>query len=155
AGGMRHNIPMTTTLEHPRVRPGLAAAPDGDRPGWYILWDQLRISHRPQPLSWLGLELLKRMNGQDTLRDLPLAAMQAAGGMLVPADAVLTLINRLDEALYLDSPRFDAYLAGPVREPACIGCYSGEPVELRRQLRDYFTMPGGPGLPGDAKPDGS
>ncbi len=144
---------MTTIPERPRVRPGLAASPNGEA-GSFVLWDQLRISTKPQPITSLELEMLKRMNGAHSLRELQAAAMQALGGLVVPIETVLQLVTRLDEALFLDSPRFDAYLAGPDREPSCIGCYSADPVEVREQLASYFTAEGGPGLPCETKPDG-
>jgi AmmeMemoRadiSam system protein B len=152
----RHNILMDhiASAERPRVRPGLIVAPDNETPGRFVLWDQLRISSQPQQLSAIELEILKRINGRHTPRDLHSAAIQSAGGLIFPFETVTDLLARLDSALYLDSPRFDGYLAGPVREPSCIGCYHGDPVKLREQLKGYFTMPGGPGPLGDPMPDG-
>lgn len=144
---------LSTLPERPRVRPGLAVARDADMRGCFVLFDQLRISSRPQRLSALELEILRRVNGQHSLRDLHSAAVQLAGGLIIPFDEIAGFLARLDSDLYLESPRFDAYLAGPVREPSCIGCYAGDPINLREQLKGYFTMPGGPGLPGDPKPD--
>jgi AmmeMemoRadiSam system protein B len=42
-----------------------------------------------------------------------------------------------------------------IREPACIGCYPGNPDELRRYLDALFRHPRGSGPPGDGAPDGS
>ena len=130
----------------PSIRPGLAAQPHDD-PRFMVVWDQLRISRQtlqvPRPL----FECMRRMDGQRPLNDL-----QLIDGLLVPLDALHVLLRQLDEALFLAGPRFDAALAAPVREPICIGCYKGEPAALRQQLRDSFTMEGGPGLPGAAKP---
>lgn len=145
---------LSTLPERPRVRPGLAVARDAEAPGYFVLWDQLRISSRPQRLSAIELEILKRVNGQHSLRDLHSAAVQLAGGLIIHFDEIAGFLARLDSELYLDSPRFDAYVSGPIREPVCIGCYEGDPAKLRKQLAGYFTMPGGPGLPGDPKPDG-
>jgi AmmeMemoRadiSam system protein B len=48
-----------------------------------------------------------------------------------------------------------AFLRAPVREPACIGAYEGEPEALRRQLAGLFSGPRGPGLPVlNGPPDG-
>jgi AmmeMemoRadiSam system protein B len=98
--------------------------------------------------------MLKRMNGGNSLRELQAAAMQELGGLVVPIETVLQLVTRLDAALYLDSPRFDEYLAGPDREPSCVPCYGAQPAEVRNQFARYFTADGGPGLPSDSKPDG-
>src|SRR5438105_3774667 len=42
-----------------------------------------------------------------------------------------------------------------IREPACIGCYSADPDELREELAALFAHPDASGLPGDVQPDGS
>jgi AmmeMemoRadiSam system protein B len=145
---------MNELPERPSVRPGLAAG-SSERPGEFVLWDQLRISSQMQTLSRVELEMLKLMDGGHTLRDLQMGAMQATGGMLIPFEAVTTLVGRLDANLYLDTPRFSSYLSGPVREPSCIGCYPAEPARLREQLRGLFTAPGGPGLPGEPGKNGT
>src|SRR5260370_482061 len=130
----------------PSLRPGLAAQPHDD-PRFVVVWDQLRISRQtlqvPRPL----FECMRRMDGERPLSDL-----QLVDGLLVPLDTLHVLLRHLDEALFLAGPRFDAALAAPVREPACIGCYADDPVKLRQQLRDSFTMAGSPGLPGEPKP---
>lgn len=145
---------LSPHLQRPQVRPGLAAQPDNESPGRFILWDRLRLTQTFLSLSRVELEMATRMNGRHSPRDLQLAAMQAAGGLIVPSEAVDKLIQIMDEALFLDGPTFNDFLTSPVREPTCIGCYAGDPVKLREQLRGYFTMPGAPGLPGDPKPDG-
>jgi AmmeMemoRadiSam system protein B len=81
--------------------------------------------------------------------------MRHLGGQWVPLEQLITLVQRLDDALFLDSPRLRAFLAqNPIREPVCIGCYEAEPEALRRQLTGLFTRPGGPGLPRNVAPDG-
>ena len=60
----------------------------------------------------------------------------------------------LDEALFLDGPRFRERVNHPVRPPSCIGGYEEDPDDLRQQLHDLFTDPNGAGLPGDPRPDG-
>ena len=145
---------MTNLPERPRLRPGLTVVA-GERPGEIILLDQLRISPQPQPLALFELEMLKGMDGNHTLRDLQLAAIQATGGMLIPLEAVNALVGRLDANRYLDTPRFTEYLNGPVREPSCIGCYHADPRQLRQQLGALFTAPGGPGMPGEPGKNGT
>jgi len=140
-------------LERPCLRPGLAAIPDEDTPGYVVVWDQLRISPAPLRIPRGVFEVLPLFNGSRTLRDIQLETMRAAGGLLLPLDTFAELVERLDAALFLDSPRFDEYLAGPVREPACLGCYPAEPEKLRRQLRSYFVTKGGPGIPSEPKAD--
>src|SRR5262249_3021165 len=62
--------------------------------------------------------------------------------------------ERMERALFLDSPAFRGRVDGPVRPPSCLGAYEPDPDALRRQLWRLFTSPGGPGLPRDKQPDG-
>jgi AmmeMemoRadiSam system protein B len=138
---------MPTPLDRPSLRPGLAAARDENDPSAVILFDQLRISRQflrltPREFTWL-----QWLDGTNSLRDVQAVAMRNGGGELLSINLLTALVDRLDAALFLDSPRFAERLAGPVREPACLGCYAADPDQLRVQLDGYFTAPGGPGLP--------
>jgi AmmeMemoRadiSam system protein B len=115
--------------------------------------DQLRLSHHPQRLSALELECVQLFDGRHTLSDVQSEALRRAG-LLLPVEMFAALVQRLEQALFLDGPRFRERLSSPVREPTCIGCYEGDAGRLRRQLERLFTCPGGPGLPQKKKPDG-
>jgi AmmeMemoRadiSam system protein B len=130
----------------------LTAARDPTDPHYFFLWDQLRLSDRPQRLSALELECVQLFDGRHTLSDVQSEALRRAG-LLLPVEMFAALVQRLEQALFLDGPRFRARLSSPVREPSCIGCYEGDPERLRRQLERLFTCPGGPGLPQKKKPD--
>ncbi len=145
---------MSSPSECPRLRPGLAAARDGSDPRYVVLWDRWRLSNRPQRLTLLEFSWLQRFDGRRTLQDIQAESVQQLGGEVVPLEWLTALAVRMDEALFLDGPRFRERVAGPVREPACIGCYEGEPDALRRQLTGLFTGPGGSGLPRAGRPDG-
>jgi AmmeMemoRadiSam system protein B len=86
-------------------------------------------------------------DGRRTLRDLQAEAMRQLGGEFLPLEWLIALVERLDDALFLDGPRFRERVASPVRAPACIGCYEGEPAALRQQLTAIFNGPNAPGLP--------
>jgi AmmeMemoRadiSam system protein B len=119
-----------------------------------LVWDELRLSTRIQRLSLLEFAWVQLFDGQRTLRDIQAEAMRRVHGQLLPLDRFTVLVAELDEALFLESPRFRQRLANPVREPSCLGCYAAEPAELRRQLTRLFTHPRGPGLPGEPQRDG-
>jgi AmmeMemoRadiSam system protein B len=146
---------MISTSERPRLRPFLAVAPDPRAPSYYYVWDQLGLSrarHRLSPIEFLCLELL---DGRHSLPDIQIAVMRRLGGVLLPLETFRRLVQRLDEDLFLEGPRFRQVVSAPVRQPRCIGCYEGEPTALRRQLERLFTGPGGPGLPQQRRPDGA
>ncbi len=141
-------------LERPRLRPGLAAAQDQNDPRFVYVWDRLRLTREPLRLNQLEFAWLQLFDGQRTLRDIQAEATRKLGGLLLPLEWLHALAQRLEQCLFLDGPRFRQQLAGPVREPSCIGCYEGEPGALRSQLRQLFTGARGPGLPNEPRPDG-
>jgi AmmeMemoRadiSam system protein B len=129
----------------PRLRPGLAGQPAG---GGVLVIDPLRVGAVVQ-LTRLGFEIARRFDGKRTLHDVQAEVTRLAGGSLVPLDAITTLAAGLEDALLLNSPRFDARVRESVRPPSCLGCYDPDPAKLRAQLRNLFTGPGGPGMPAD------
>jgi AmmeMemoRadiSam system protein B len=140
--------------ERPQLRPYLAAAEDDDDPRYVYVWDRLRVAPEPQRLTRLEFLWLQLLDGERTLRDVQAEAMSRLDHRLLPIDALTAFVERMDEALFLDGPGFRERVDGPVRPPACVGAYEGDPEALRRQLRRLFTGPGGPGLPRDGRPDG-
>jgi AmmeMemoRadiSam system protein B len=138
---------MPTAQECPRLRPGLAAAPDRQHPQFIILWDQLGIGRQPERLNILEFSSVQLFNGQNTLRDVQAETMRQLGGVLLPLEFFVSLVERLDAALFLDGPRFQERAGGPIREPACIGTYPAEAEDVRRQLKGLFTSSKGPGMP--------
>src|SRR5438132_12678444 len=139
---------MPTTQECPRLRPGLAAVPDRHNSQFIFLWDQLGFGRQPQRLNALEFSSVQMFNGRNSLRDIQAETMRQLGGVLLPLEFFVSLVERLDAALFLDGPRFQERAGNPVREPACIGTYAPEPDGVRRHLARLFTGPHGPGLPG-------
>jgi AmmeMemoRadiSam system protein B len=142
--------------QRPQLRPHLAVETDG-REGCYILTDQLRLAERQLHVTALELSWLRLFDGRNTLRDIQAEVVRRLGGQLVPLEVFDCLASRLDEALFLDGPRFRARYREvaelPVRPPSCLGSYEAEPHALRRQVERQFNDPGGPGLPGPCRHD--
>jgi AmmeMemoRadiSam system protein B len=143
------------TAEHPRLRPFLDWNPDPEVPGTFVLWDRLGVSGAGVRLSAVELLCLELLDGTNAPRDLQAAVMRRAGQRLVPLGLVTRLVEKLDDALFLEGPRFRRAVDAPLREPRHVGCYAAEPDALRRQLDGYFTAPDGPGRPARRTPDGS
>jgi AmmeMemoRadiSam system protein B len=141
-------------LDRPQLRPYLAAAQDMRDPNHVHLWDRLGLGRQPLRVTLLEFLVVQMFDGQRTLRDIQAQTMNLVGGQLVPLDLFTQLVERMDDALFLDGPRFREALQTPVREPACIGCYPADPDEVRQQLHKIFTGQKGPGLPQERKPDG-
>jgi AmmeMemoRadiSam system protein B len=145
-----------SVLERPQLRPHLAATPESGG-GTFVIWDQLRLAERRLRVTALELTWLRFFDGQHTLRDMQTEAMQRLGGQLIPLDVFDRLVKALDEALFLEGPRFRSRLRehadNPIRPPSCTGCYGDEPETIRRQLDRLFSSPAGPGRPGRRRAD--
>ncbi len=105
------------------------------------------------------LPLLGLMDGNHDLRDLQVAASRA-WGELVFMDTIVGLVEQLDRALFLDSPRFqkekrrkeEAFARERVRRSPLAGqSYPGSREELEAFLAGLFSTHGGetgsPGAP--------
>ena len=67
-------------------------------------------------------------------------------------EAARQLVDQLDRAFFLDTPRFRERIAGPIRPASCAGrAYDDDPDELRRILYGLFER--GAGQPGVHRPD--
>jgi MEMO1 family protein len=141
-------------MESPQLRPYLTAAPEDAQGRRFVVYDRLRLSERAVRVTSVELEWLQLFDGKRSLRDIQAEVMRQLGGQLVPLENLQLLAERLDDALFLDGPRFRAAAEDPIRRPSCIGCYEGEPEPLRNQMKQLFTRPDGPGLPGEPRPDG-
>jgi AmmeMemoRadiSam system protein B len=137
---------MTTPAvpHRPRLRHGLAAARDDA--GAFVLYDPNRIGAPPLALAAVELAAVQHFTGRLTLPEIR-GKLAADHGVTVAVEHLAGLADRLDAALFLDSPAFAEYLTGPVRRPACVGVYPEEPAAIHEQMRGLFTAPGGPGLP--------
>lgn len=133
---------MSVIPQRPQLRAGIQAGPGPD-PDHIVLYDSRRLVPGSVVISRSILPLIRHFNGQHTLNDLS----QAIGGTPAHQQALQQLVEGLDEALFLDSQRFVDYVNSPNRHPTCIGVYSENPEQLRQQLAELFTAPGGPGLP--------
>jgi len=98
--------------------------------------------------------LLTLMNGERTLGELQTAFVEKVGQQ-ISLDEVATVVQQLDERMYLDNENFaehkaaitSAYDELDVRPAAHAGgAYHGELEALQSQLAELFTCEGGPGL---------
>src|SRR5262245_890776 len=92
--------------ERPRLRSHLAAARADAAGRRYLVWDLLRLSDGQVELSAVERAWLELFDGSRGLREIQAEAMRLVGGELVPLEVFRGLAGRLDDALFLDSPRF-------------------------------------------------
>jgi AmmeMemoRadiSam system protein B len=129
----------------------LVASPDPAVPGTYILADRIRITQRQVRVRHEEIIHAQFFDGQTSLDHARVISQQK--GVATTVEQLAELAARLDAAFLLDSPALQDYLAGPIREPSCVGVYSADPGELRGQLGSLFVESGLPG-PKPAEEDG-
>src|SRR6516162_3208492 len=94
---------QSIVAEHrPRLRPGLAAAPDPSDKRYIFVWDQMQLAQRPQRLTIIEFSWLQLFDGQRTLRDVQVESMRQLGGTLLPLEWIAGLAARLESELFLD-----------------------------------------------------
>ena len=102
------------------------------------------------------LDLVSLFDGEHSVAEIQ-AVVQERYGQAPTTEQIGELAERLDEAGFLDSQRFeerrrvieDAFRASPVRPAAHSGgAYAGEAPALAAQIEAFFTDPEGPGAPG-------
>jgi AmmeMemoRadiSam system protein B len=135
----------------PRLRPGIDAVPvEHDGQTIYLLKDPLKLSERQVGLPLGGVLLVGLFDGARTTRDVQ-AEFARRHGVEVALEHVDDLAAALEGALLLEGPGLARVLAAfarePVRAPACIGSYPGEPPALRAFLEAQWGRAGGPGAP--------
>ena len=140
-------IARMSRADRPQLRPYLHCELD-ERTGQHvILFDQLRLSRGYLRLGLLQLEWAKLFDGTRTLLDVQAEAMRRLNGQVLPLELFEHLARALDEALFLDSPRYREVINHPIRAPSCLGVYEEEPQALREQMQRLFGQPGAAGLP--------
>jgi AmmeMemoRadiSam system protein B len=144
-----------SALERPRLRSHLAL--EAENGGSYVIWDQLRLAVPRLRLTPLETTWLRLFDGQRTLPDIQAEVVQKLDGLAGLEKMFHRLVQKLDDALFFEGPRFRTRLRehadNPIRPPSCIPSYGDDPVRLRILLDRLFTAPGGPGQPGPRQPD--
>jgi MEMO1 family protein len=135
--------------EKPRLRATITGHLDPQDESFVWLYDSARISRQMMRVKREAVSIISLFNGQNTILDMQLALMRAAGGQLFPSTILSSLVETLDQGLFLEGPRLEGryaeFLRSSIREPSCVGSYEAEPEALRRQLQGLFTHAKGPG----------
>lgn len=132
---------------------GGKANQDGEPPVGIILTDPEGFADDPIILTPETLALVSLFDGQRSLKQV-LQVFEERYEVLLKEENVLQLVDKLDEAGFLDSPRFRArlqeqvlaYLEAPVRPAAHAGsAYPEYAGDLREMIDGFFTAADGPG----------
>jgi MEMO1 family protein len=150
-------------LEKPKIR-GVEAFPVEQQGQTYVmLRDPVGIAADPILIGMGAYFLVTQMDGNNAVLDLQAAFMRRFGEML-PSDQIRQLIEGLDRAYFLDSPRFaeraqaiaEEFAHNSERPAALAGlAYEKDPVQLRQDIAGYFRRPGAPGEIPSPRSDGA
>lgn len=95
----------------PALRPiDVIPIDDGDGDVQFVLQDMLQLAPHTLAVSVAGYFILAHLDGRQTRADLD-AAFERQFGQTLPAEEVDDLIRQLDDALLLQTPRFEAAFA--------------------------------------------
>jgi AmmeMemoRadiSam system protein B len=150
---------LEPVMEYPKLRP-VEALPTQEN--MVCLRDPQGFSDKLLLIPPALFYVVSLFDGKHSVLDIQEAYTSRFGELLF-SEKVREIIEQLDEALFLESDRFqqirrqivDEFLESPVRRAIHAGLsYEERPEELVRQLEDLFAQPEGPGLPDTGNPTG-
>ncbi|MFW6108305.1 MAG: AmmeMemoRadiSam system protein B [bacterium] len=149
-------------MDKPKLRPLQAVAVRHEGELMVQLFDPAQLSDHVAIVPEQMVVLLALLDGTRTLADIQ-GALSRHFGERIPSQQIESVVQQLDEALFLDSDRFadhvreltEAFRAAPLREATSAGSgYPAEPAALKTHLDELFTADDGPGRPEAGSADG-
>lgn len=146
-------VPSLRTVTAEATPLGGEAAEDGEPPVGIVLKDPEGFAAEPIILTPETLALVTIFDGKRTLKQV-LLVFEERYDIRLREENILKLIAKLDDAGYLDSPRFRerlreqvvAYLRSPSRPAAHAGtAYPDDAAGLKKMAEGFFTAEDGPG----------
>ena len=125
----------------PRLRPTIGPTQTAN-PEQIVLMDTQRLVPIVLTLASAAMYFLQQFTGAKSLGEI-----HDEVGPQLPWDMLVQFVAALDDALFLDSPKFRDYVTSRERLPSCIGSYPEQPDAIRTLLGKLFTATDGPGSP--------
>jgi AmmeMemoRadiSam system protein B len=141
-------------VDYPKIRRDVNAFPlTVDGKSMICFQDSQSLSQGVLIPQNLFARIVSLFDGQHSIRDIQYETMRKYGE-LVYTDHIEALVQQIDAALLLESPRFHKALETvkgdfkkEARRPPFFSgkSYANDPAELKDQVQSYFLDPGGPG----------
>jgi AmmeMemoRadiSam system protein B len=150
---------LELAMDYPKLRP-VEALPTQDN--MICLRDPQGFSDKLLLIPPSLFFVVSLFDGRHSVLDIQTAYTRRFGDLLF-SDKVREIIERLDDALFLESDRFrqartravEQFRGAKVRESTHAGVsYEAQPAELEAQLEALFVEPDGPGIPDTSHPSG-
>jgi len=144
--------------EKPKLRQDLEVIPSNVRgQRIFIIRDPLGLVDMPIVVGQQAVELLRMLDGSNTVSDIEVAMVRGHGGMLMPAREVEKTIKQFDSLFLLENERYrkarkttvDDFLSAEVREPCLAGkSYPADSLKLAERLDSILALLTHHGKPG-------
>jgi len=140
-------------MNKPIIRPVEAFPIEQEGQTLICLRDPSGFAPEPVVLGMGAYFLVSMFDGTNSTVDLQ-DAFSRRFGEIIGAEKIRELVDALDRAFFLDSPRFaervravrENFRASPARPAMLAGlCYETEPGRLRAEIESFFQRPGAPG----------
>jgi hypothetical protein len=140
-------------MDKPKIRAVEAFPVEQQGQTYILLRDPTGIASEPILIGMGAYFLVTQMDGANGRLDLQ-AAFARRFGDILPSEQIQQLIDALDRAYFLDSPRYagrmreiaEEFARNPERPAALAGlAYEKDPVQLRQEIAAFFMRPGAPG----------
>jgi len=140
-------------MDKPRIRAVEAFPIEQHNQNYICLRDPTGLAPEPILLGMGAYFIVTLFDGRNDSSEI-LSAFTKRFGEDLPAEKLDELIGALDQAYFLDSPRFaqrlwrarEDFLSSPDRPAVHAGlCYAKEPAALHKEIEGYFAGPEGPG----------
>ena len=150
-------------IEKPRIRAVEAFPIEQQNQTYICLRDPTGLAPEPILLGMGAHFIITLFDGRNGLSDIQSAFTKRFGENL-GVEKLNDLIGALDNAYFLDSPRFaervrkvrENFLSSPDRTAVHAGlCYAKEPASLQKEIEGFFAAPEGPGTTEPARRSGS
>jgi AmmeMemoRadiSam system protein B len=144
------------SLEYPRLRYLEAFPHEENGRTSIVLRDPTQISDRMLVVSPEFCQLLPLLNGSNSLRDIQAEISRRLGQLFFMED-LTAILQKLDEAYFLESEGFERYhralveefRAATIRPASHAGsAYPADPAPLLEEISSFYSHPDGAGIPG-------
>ena len=141
-----------SSLERPKLRPVMARRVEHQGQPFILLQDPTGVVSEPILLPIDGFQhIVRHFDGQSSLTDIQAKVLRQTG-LFLAFKELEDLVRRLDAAMILEGPTFDAFHQAyreSGRRPAALAgrSYAATVRSLRAQLEQFFVDSSGAGLP--------
>jgi MEMO1 family protein len=149
-------------MDKPKIRPVEAFPIEHEGQTFVCLRDPTGTAPQPVIIGMGAYFLITLFDGSNTMLDVQ-AAFARRFGEILPGEKLRNLVETLDRAYFLYSPKFaerenevrEEFARSPKRMAALAGlCYEKDPDRLRAEIETWFEPPAGPGRASTAESDG-